>query len=103
MEASPKTRIDLLLMGVRYVVPAVTMPKARGVPTGLAAAGPSDAVLVDATIKVWPSRLGATIGVGVTPQIATAPDIAFRDHAVYRLLVLADAVRAGDLRARSRA
>lgn len=103
LEASPRATIDLLLMGVPYVFPAVTVPKARGVPTGLAAAGPGDAELVDATVMVWQSRVGTTIGVGVPPLIATAPDIALRDPAVYRLLALVDAVRAGDVRERETA
>ena len=104
LEASPRAAIELLLMGeCRTCFRPSRSPRARGVPTGLAAAGPGDAELVDATIMVWPSRLGTTIGVGVPPLIVTAPDIALRDPAVYRLMALVDAVRVGDVREREAA
>lgn len=100
LEASFAAAMDLLLKGVPYVFPAETVPKARGVLTGLAAAGDANAELVDAEIMVWPSRLGETVGVGVRPLIASAPDIAMRDRDVYRLLALVDALRVGNIRER---
>jgi DNA-binding transcriptional ArsR family regulator len=100
MEVEAEQAIELLRV-IRYVFPSDQVEKARGVMTGLAALTDASSLEYDAAPMVWPSLLGQVIGVGVTPLIRNAPDIAFRDPAMYRLLALVDALRLGDARERN--
>jgi hypothetical protein len=92
-----------LLRVIRYVFPSVQTEKARGVPTGLAALTAVPSSLDNIVTMVWPSRLGSAVGVGVQPLIPNAPDIAFRDPKLYRLMAIVDALRLGDARDREAA
>ena len=100
VRSAPGPMLEFLQFGVPYAFPAETVPKARGIPTGfsepsLRALGP-----VGYIPRVWPSRLGSAVGVGVHPLVPAAPDISFRDPHLYRLLALVDALRTGDARER---
>ncbi len=93
--------LEFLLFGVPYAFAPVTVPRARGVLTGLAAPGASvDAETPEGLLMVWPSRLGNIPGIGVKPLVPAAPDTALRDPVLYRLLALVDALRMGDVRER---
>ena len=91
---------EFLQYGAAYAFPAVTVPRARGIRTGFAAPGNEGLNALDVFPMVWPSRLGNAFGMGVTPLVPRAPDVSFRDPALYRLLALVDVLRLGDARAR---
>lgn len=91
---------EFLQFGAAYAFPAVTVPKARGVPTGFSVPALQHDTLMDAAPMVWPSRLGTVVGMGVQPLVPAGPDIALRDPALYHLLALVDALRLGDARER---
>ncbi len=102
--------LEFLQYAVQYLFPAKFIPKARGVPTGLAAPVLADLsqdfelqdlIVADATLQVWPSHVGSVVGVGVLPLIANAPSIASLDPSLYRWLALVDVLRGGDVRARA--
>ena len=104
------TLLEFLQYAVQYLFPAQFIPKARGVPTGLAAPvfadfshDPElqDLIVADAPLQVWPSHLGSVVGVGVLPLIANAPSIASLDPSLYRWFALVDVLRGGDVRART--
>jgi hypothetical protein len=92
-----------LLRVIRYVFPSVQSERARGIPTGLAALSETPSAHESGVTMVWPSRLGSAVGVGVQPLIPNAPDIAFRDPELYRLMAIVDALRLGDARDREAA
>ena len=98
--AAPGPAGEFLQFGAAYAFPAVTVPRARGIRTGFAAPGNEGLNAIDATPIVWSSRLGNAFGMGVEPLLPKAPDISFRDPALYRLHALVDALRLGDARAR---
>jgi hypothetical protein len=103
-EVAAGPALEFLQFGVGPAFPADTTPKARGVPTGfMALEEPHGGGLVDATPAVWPSPLGQTIGMGVTPLVPGAPDLRLREPRLYRLLALVDALRLGDARERETA
>ncbi len=94
--------LEFALHGVRYVWPAVPGPVKRGVPTGFGAeplAGKITAASGEA--PVWAHATGSAKGPSLSPIYRTAPTAALADPALYRLLALQDALRAG--RARERA
>lgn len=104
--------LEFLQYAVQYLFPATFIPKARGIPTGLAAPvlaefalDPElqDVVVADAPLQVWPSHLGtaSAVGVGIVPLIANAPSVASVDPSLYRWLALVDVLRGGDVRARA--
>ena len=102
--------LEFLQYAVQYVFPAMFLPKARGIPTGLAApvladfshdAEFHDLIVADAPLQVWPSHLGSDVGVGIVPLVEDAPSIASRDPSLYRWLALVDVLRGGDVRART--
>ncbi len=94
--------LDLLCYGVPYAFAPDTVPEARGVATGLRAlmnvAGYD--TFSAALSLVWPSKLGEARGVGVTPLVAAAPEISYRDPVLYHMLAIVDALRMGDARER---
>lgn len=93
--------VDFVRYGVPYAYAPRTVPRARGVMTGLGALPLSGYRLdLDPAPLVWPSTLGATMGVGVEPLIPAAPDLPNRDARLYELFALVDALRVGDARER---
>lgn len=103
----PHVRLESLRMfvqhGARYSFPATRGPLTRGVPTSHAAP-PLSAMVRASSIEpppVWPDKDGTMRGETLYPLYPTAPSAARRNPALYELLVLFDAIRAGSARERS--
>lgn len=93
--------LEFVRHGVPYVFVPKTVPRARGVRTGLGAlALTSFRAEVDAAPLVWASTLGDSFGVGIEPLVPAAPYLPHRDRRLYELLALVDALRVGDARER---
>jgi hypothetical protein len=88
--------------GLRYCFPATRGELTRGVPTSHAAA-PMKNLIVPSTEPppVWPHKLGKARGAALYPLYPTAPEAALSNLALYELLVLVDAIRAGSPRERA--
>lgn len=100
-EAATGPALEFLQFGAAYAFAPDTVPRARGVPTGFLALADSPlGEPLDVVPAVWPSQLGETMGMGVTPLVRAAPDIRLRDPRLYHLLALVDALRLGDARER---
>jgi hypothetical protein len=93
---------EFLVHGAKYSFPALRGEMARGVPTAHAAP-PLKGLLAEASEPppVWPHPKGNARGPSLAPLISSAPGAALEDPALYELLALFDALRAG--RARERA
>ncbi|MHB8872607.1 MAG: hypothetical protein ACYC8T_02875 [Myxococcaceae bacterium] len=100
-------RIDLaafrkfLVHGIAHVFPAEPSEMARGVPTS-ASAPPLSAKLLqgDDDRLVWADEKGNARGRRIEPLYRSAPVAAAKDPALYELLALVDALRAGRARER---
>lgn len=92
---------EFLVSGVRYVWPAVLGGMTLGMPTA-AAAAPLNGLLpaVDDPPTVWPDAGGNVRGIAFEPLYRCVPAAAGRDPALYEMLALVDAIRAGPDRAR---
>lgn len=92
---------ELLVHGIRCVFPAPPGPVVRGRPTGPAAPPLGGALGFDAgEIPAMPLADGPARGPSIAPLYRSAPDAAARDEALYELLALVDALRAGRARER---
>src|ERR1700736_5705742 len=92
---------EFLLHGVRYAFPPVLGGVSQGIAT--AAAGPTlSGLLVAATENptVWPYVHGKARGPALCPLYPLAPEAALKDHELYDLLTLVDAIRIGAARDR---
>lgn len=88
--------------GAGYCFPASRGPLTRGLPTGYAAAPLKDAILPGSDpVPVWPYKNGTVRGMALYPLYPSVPEAALRSPALYELLVLFDAVRAGSTRERA--
>ena len=93
--------LEFAVHGARYAFPAVQGSVTRGLPTSLA--GPS---LRDhfnqgkAQPLVWPDPLGEAFGPSIAPLHSSVPEASRRDEALYDVLTLVDAIRAGAARER---
>lgn len=88
--------------GLRYSFPATRGEVTRGMPTGYAAPPlVSQIVQPNEPVPVWPFKSGTVRGVALYPLYPTVPDAASRDPALYEVLALVDAVRAGSMRERA--
>jgi hypothetical protein len=93
--------LEFVLHGARFVWPAMLGPVKRGVPTSFGAeplvslvtAAPGEA-------PVWAHPTGTVKGPALAPLYRSAPQAALADPALYRLLALFDALRAGRARER---
>lgn len=95
---------ELLIHGLKFVLPSQSGARTRGIPTGCAAPPLAEQFSVspdDLDVPVWPDPEGTRSGWGVRPICRSAPAAAKRDPALYEWLVLADALR-GVGRARER-
>lgn len=92
---------EFLVHGVKYVFPARRGSETRGVPTAWAA-GPLASRLAPLyeLPPVWPHPTGKTRGITLEPLHPIVPEAALHDQALWELLALVDALRAGDARAR---
>lgn len=93
---------QFVLHGARYVYPAVRGEITRGVAT-LYAAPPLKDIIAQPNDPppVWPSGTGNVRGMTLQPLYPSVPHAAQRNPALYELLVLFDALRAGSARARN--
>jgi len=110
MEASlaqapnPMALMEFLVHGAKYAFPAERGGMARGIPTAHAAAPLKAEILPDdEPPPVWPHPEGTERGVTFAPLYSAAPRAALRDSALYEMLALLDAIRAGRARERQRA
>ncbi|MEZ4299012.1 MAG: hypothetical protein R3B70_28950 [Polyangiaceae bacterium] len=106
---NPETRrpirralLEFVLHGLKYVFPAERGGLTRGLPTAHAAPPLRNHIVGgDGMPLVWPDPLGEVRGEALRPLYKSVPAAARRSPALYELLALIDAVRAG--RARERA
>lgn len=94
--------LEFLGSGVAYAFPAEAGAESRGVPTAHSA-GELAAEFGASDPLVWPSIAGSIRGASVVPLYAAAPTTVTQNPALYKLLVLVDAVRLGRARERTRA
>ncbi len=92
-----------VLHGARYAFPAVRGEITRGLPTGYAAAPLAGRIVApaDEPPPVWPDKNSTTRGATLHPLYPSVPQAAQRNPALYDLLVLFDAIRAGSPRERA--
>lgn len=90
---------EFIVHGLRYVFIPERGELTRGMPTG-AAAPPLDDLFVSSAEPplVWPDANGAARGMSLTPLYRSVAKAAGADKALYELLVLVDAIRAGSAR-----
>jgi hypothetical protein len=98
----PEALLEFLLGGVPYVFAATPGAEVRGIPTAHAAP-PLAASFTGAGAYVWPSAEGLVRGEALEPLYAGAVHTAAENPALYELLTLVDALRAGRGRERQRA
>ncbi|WP_396200022.1 hypothetical protein [Gemmatimonas sp.] len=94
--------LEFLLGGVPYAFAATPGAEVRGVPTAHAAP-PLAVDFTGANAYVWPSAEGRVRGESLEPLYAGAVHTATTNPALYELLALVDALRAGRARERQRA
>lgn len=92
--------LELLVHGVRYLLPPVWTSVTRGIPTAHAAPPLAATIVDDATLPVWPHPEGTLRGQGLKPLYKSVPDAARDDHVFHEWLALVDAVRSGRARER---
>ncbi|HAH30802.1 MAG TPA: hypothetical protein DCL44_00635 [Elusimicrobia bacterium] len=91
--------LEFLVHGLKYVFPARPGPISRGIPTAHSAAPLEGRIVASADeIYVWPYDNGRVRGQSIEPLYDKAPLAAEKDKALYELLALVDAVRAGRAR-----
>jgi hypothetical protein len=91
--------LEFLVHGLKYVFPVRPGAVSRGMPTAHSAAPLAGRVIVsDSDMYVWPSDTGKTRGQAIAPLYKNVPQAAGKDPALYELLALVDAVRAGRAR-----
>jgi hypothetical protein len=88
--------------GARYCFPATRGGMTRGLPTGYAASPLKELIVAGSDpAPVWPHKNGTLRGIALQPLYPSVPDAAARNPALYELLVLFDAIRAGSPRERA--
>jgi len=88
--------------GARYCFPATRGGMTRGLPTGYAAPPLNELIVAGSDpVPVWPHKNGTLRGIALQPLYPSVPDAAARNLALYELLVLFDAIRAGSARERA--
>lgn len=92
---------EFALHGAKYAFAPERLPVGPGVPTSHAAPAFAGVFAAGHEPLVWPDAHGAVRGEGLAPLHPCVPGAALRDAALYELLALFDALRAG--RARERA
>ena len=100
--ANKTNLVEFLIHGLKYMIPAELGPSSRGIPTAWSGPPLGKKIVSGAEdTVVWPYGDGAARGNSLLPIYETVPLAALKDHALYELLVLVDAIRIG--RARERA
>jgi len=91
--------LEFLVHGLKYVFPARPGAVSRGMPTAHSAPPLAGRIVAaDNDMYVWPSDNGKARGQAIEPLYANVPRAAEQDQALYALLALVDAVRAGRAR-----
>lgn len=115
MTAEPRTYLDgpavvhrhnlaeFALHGAKYAFAAERLPPGPGVPTSHAAPAFAGVFAPGQEPLVWPDPQGTVRGEGLLPLHPCVPGAALRDAALYELLALFDALRAGRARERGMA
>jgi hypothetical protein len=94
---------EFALHGAKYAFPAERLPIGPGVPTSHAAPAFANVFVPGHDALVWPDAGGTVRGEGLVPLHPCVPGAALRDPALYELLALFDALRAGRSRERTMA
>lgn len=96
---------EFLVHALKYVFPAKTGEISRGMPTGYAAEPLKGDFLAasDQPVPVWPDARGKVRGAALEPLYKSVPLAARKDPRLYEYLALADAIRAGRARERTKA
>lgn len=95
---------ELLVHGIRYLVPPRMLGPARGVPTAWSAEPLSRALSADSGEPVvWAHAQGTLRGTAIEPIHPCVPHAALRDDVLHGRLALIDALRAGGPRVRREA
>jgi hypothetical protein len=90
---------EFLLHGMPYAFSASPGKMAVGIPTAHSAPVLNKSIISNENDQyVWPSRLGKTKGLAIEPLYPVVPNICVKDAALYEMLALVDAVRAGRAR-----
>lgn len=93
---------EFLLHGAKYAFPPARGSVVAGVPTAYAAP-PLNAHIAPSAdpVPVWPDVSGTVRGVALIPLYPSVPAAALRNPALYEILALFDALRAGNARERN--
>ena len=91
---------ELIVHGIRYLLPVDVGAPSRGVPTAHSAA-PLNEHIASNVAYVWPDDRGAATGLTVAPIHPTAPRAATESPELHALLALVDALRIGRVRERA--
>jgi hypothetical protein len=94
---------EFAVHGAKYVFAPERLPVGPGVPTSHAAPAFAGVFAAGHEPLVWPDANGAVRGEGLLPLHPCVPGAAMRDAALYELLALFDALRAGRARERGMA
>lgn len=94
---------EFALHGAKYAFAPERLPVGPGVPTSHAAPAFAGVFAAGHEPLVWPDAHGAVRGEGLLPLHPCVPGAALRDAALYELLALFDALRAGRARERGMA
>ncbi|MDO9051129.1 MAG: hypothetical protein Q7U70_06535 [Methylotenera sp.] len=93
---------QFVVFGARYAFPAVRGEVTRGLPTLYAASPIKEKILAPSELPpVWPDKNGTVRGMALYPLYPNVPYAAQGNPALYELLVLFDALRAGSARERT--
>jgi hypothetical protein len=92
---------ELLVHGIRYIIPAKPGAEGRGMATAHSAPPLVNLISADERDKyVWSLDSGKTRGFLIEPIYKSVPTAAARDSNLYELMVLVDALRVGRARER---
>jgi hypothetical protein len=98
----PDALLEFAVHGVRYAFPAKLGPVKRGVATSFGAKPLSERIsAAPGEAPVWPYAGGDARGPSLSPLYRGVPEAALADPALYELLALLDALRAGRARERT--
>ncbi|MDX2250612.1 MAG: hypothetical protein SF052_27770 [Bacteroidia bacterium] len=90
--------MEFLIHGVKYVFPAQPGALVRGIPTAHSAKPLSDLLISETEAFVWPSAVGNMRGQGIVPLYPSVIKAIRKDHILYEMLALVDAIRVGKAR-----
>ncbi len=94
--------LEFILHGLKYVYPVQPGPLCRGIPTAHSAPPLAGKIVSDESDEyVWPDESGDRRGQAIIPLYKSAPQAAKKDHQLYELLALIDAIRVGHSRERA--